>query len=188
MRGVCLATRSEIRHRTMSAYGSSAKALYDGFQSLRQLHGVAGVALPDDVYVPPELRELSHVTAVTLTIGNELSCPEGSSLIRNVRQLAACVMMPETSVDQYDCAEAGKHYVWMAWKLPRMQPEAVAHPMHCGPHDKFWLGVAAPNACHHCTALGRAQDVSHVQLSPSTAATDEAICRARCGGTAFPTC
>lgn len=108
--------------------------------------------------------------------------------MRNVRQLAACVMMPETSVDQYDCAEAGKHYVWMSWEQPRMQPEAVAHAMERGPHDKLWLGMAAPDTRHHRTALGRAQDVGHDQLIPSTAATAAAICRARWGGTAFPTC
>ena len=96
--------------------------------------------------------------------------------------------MPEAAMNKNDGLMAWQDDVRMTGKAPGMQSEAIAHAMQNRPYNELGLRIATSDPGHHRASLGRAQEVDHDQPIPSAVATETAICRARWGGTAFPTC
>lgn len=58
------------------------------------------------------------------------------------------MLVPETSVDEYDLAPRRKDEVWISGQVFPVQPVAVPHTVHEPAHGHFRLHVLTSNAPH----------------------------------------
>lgn len=92
-----------------------------------ELIDVNYLALPDHNNAPSGSAQLTQCALVPLPSCLELGCPEVAVCFCGICESAATVPMPKASVDKDDCIVFGQHDVGVAWQVPPMQSESIAH-------------------------------------------------------------
>lgn len=70
--------------------------------------------------------------------------------------LAACMLVPEATVNHDDCLVLGKDDVRLSRQVLSVKPEPESERMKGAPHKEFWLGILVLDAAHDLAAfLGR---------------------------------
>ena len=70
--------------------------------------------------------------------------------------------MPEASVNENYLFPGRKNEIRFSWKIPPVQPVAVAHTVYELANDHFWLHVLTADRSHICAAPQRVNLVSHL--------------------------
>src|SRR5437762_2710516 len=98
--------------------------------------------------------------------------------------------MPVATMDKDRRAVAREHDVGPPRQLPLVQPKPETGSVQQRAQMLLGAGILAADARHVPAAMLFGQDVDHhpqLGRESRTSPTMDAICRARCGGTALPT-
>lgn len=63
------------------------------------------------------------------------------------------MLVPKTSVNQYDLLVTGEHQVGSTWQVTAMQAETVSEPMANTSYHHFRPGILATDTGHDVTTL-----------------------------------
>ena len=91
------------------------------------------LALPDHDDAPTSIAQVFLVCHVSSNIPRKFRRPVASVAERNSITLAISVLMPKTSVDEYDRSSAGQYNVGTPWQVAPMKPESQSTTMKSGP-------------------------------------------------------
>lgn len=125
-------------------------------QPLPELDWVSGLAFPDLEQAPAQRLELCAHDGIAFLISPQLGQPIFRSRLRQPRQAAAAVLMPEASLHEDRLAQPGQHKVWRARKIATMEPESKAERVDHSPDHFLWHCVALADSPHvGAASLGR---------------------------------
>ena len=104
--------------------------------------------LPNHQDLPSQSSELSEVGRVALSVATELGFPILKIRSRSVGQLAARMLMPETSVYEEHLPAPRENQVGAPRQVVSVKAVPIAHGVHKAPHRKLGLHALAADRTH----------------------------------------
>src|SRR5262245_57454123 len=123
------------------------------------------LALPDNLYLPPQRLQLLDRRVVALYVLSELGLPEVNAAFRIVGILAVGMPVPETSVNEDRRLQFRQHNVRPPWQCAHMKAKPVAHAVKCGADEHFGASILPPYSRHVPAPLLLRQPI-HLFLLP----------------------
>src|SRR5665213_570943 len=88
--------------------------------------GVIQLAFPDGQHLPALPRKRPFVSIVPFAVSFQLWSPEFEAGLGHARQGAACVPVPETTMDEDNLAPGPEHKIGTAGQFPCVEPIPIA--------------------------------------------------------------
>ena len=98
-------------------------------QALEEALGLLRLAFPNRDNAPAVAAQGSGMAFVAGGVAFEFFSPPSRPCLGNPGVFALTVKMPEASMDKDTDAMSRQNDVRIAWQIPAVQPEAVAHGM-----------------------------------------------------------
>ena len=87
------------------------------------------LAFPYRQVTPAHPSQLGLDTTISQSIASQFFVPKLNSRLGYSVTVRAIVLMPETAVNEDDCASASENQIWRAGKLSLVQPVTVTERM-----------------------------------------------------------
>lgn len=106
------------------------------------------MAFPNHQHAPAESLELLNILVIPLLVSAELRNPVIDPRLRNMRIVAASVLVPKAAPNLNNLPEPWKDEVRLSWELRRVQAESVAQCVHQPTYFRLWHHPCASDAAH----------------------------------------